>query len=129
MCQRLEPHLWNRQIVDEQFFRQVDRMFRGTGFRVITLKYGETLRAAFDQPGGKYVRAVRSSESFLASPHRQRDDGSTGSVRARSLKRWLDSVDNSMYSVLTYKGGAAFRAQLLQGAKVVLVFRVENAFD
>jgi len=44
------------------------------------------------------------------------------------LKRWLDSVDNSMYSVLTYKGGAAFRAQLLQGTQVVLVFRVEIAF-
>ena len=52
-------------MVDEQFFRQIDRMFRGPGFRVVTLKYGEMMRAAFELPGGPYVntraRFVHSS--------------------------------------------------------------------
>ena len=53
-------------MVDEQFFRQVDRMFRGTGFRVVTLKYGQLLRAVFEQPGGRYALDAREARAHAA---------------------------------------------------------------
>lgn len=78
---------YNRQsldkIVSDQFFRNVDRMFRSNGFQVVVLKYGKKLLKAFDQPGGK------------------------------SLKYWFNDVDNETYAALSFKGGAAFREAIL----------------
>lgn len=77
---------YNRQsldnVVGDNSFRQIDRLFRSNGFRVLTVKYGKLLQAAFDRPGG------------------------------RSLRRWMNAIDNVRYSVLTFSGGKAFRAAL-----------------
>ncbi len=78
---------YNRQSLDgtvnEKLFRIIGRFFRAVGWNVITLKYGRTLFEAFKQPGGA------------------------------SLKRWFNQCPNDLYCVLTYKGGAAWREQIL----------------
>lgn len=47
---------YNRQsldgVVSDHLFRLIDRVFRTTGWRVLTLKYGKLMRAAFAEPGG-----------------------------------------------------------------------------
>ncbi len=77
---------YNRQSLDgtvnERLFRIIGRFFRAVGWNVITLKYGKTLFEAFKQSGGG------------------------------SLKRWFNQCPNDLYCVLTYKGGAAWRAQI-----------------
>jgi pyruvate dehydrogenase E1 component len=77
---------YNRQsldaVVSDRLFTRFDDIFRTTGFEVVTLKYGRRLEAAFEQPGGDVLR------------------------------RWIDDCPNSVYSALTYKGGAAWREQL-----------------
>jgi pyruvate dehydrogenase E1 component len=60
----------------------MDDIFSTTGFRVVTLKYGTRLTAAFARPDGK------------------------------ELQRWIDDCPNTRYAALTYKGGAAWRREL-----------------
>ncbi len=77
---------YNRQsldgVVSDRLFRWIDRTFRGTGWTVVTLKYGKRMMAAFAKPGGK------------------------------ALKRWINDCANDVYSALTFQGGKSWRAQL-----------------
>jgi len=78
---------YNRQSLDhttaDRMFRRFDDIFETCGWRVLTLKHGALQRAAFKRPGGK------------------------------TLEEWIDSCPNADYAVLTYQGGAAWRARLL----------------
>jgi pyruvate dehydrogenase E1 component len=78
---------YNRQsldsVVSDQLFQAIERAFEGTGWRVVTLKYGKLLEAAFQRPGGD------------------------------ALRRWIDDCPNTLYSALTYKAGAAWREHIL----------------
>ncbi len=77
---------YNRQsldaVVTDRLFGRIDEMFSNLGWQVVTLKYGERLRAAFEQPGGG------------------------------ALRQWIDDCPNSLYSALVFQGGAAWRRQL-----------------
>ncbi len=77
---------YNRQSLDavitDRLFGRIDQMFANLGWRVITLKYGKRLQAAFAEPGGAHLRT------------------------------WIDDCPNSLYSALVYQGGAAWRRQL-----------------
>ena len=77
---------YNRQSLDsttaDRMFRRFDDIFETMGWRVITLKYGKLQRAAFTRPGGK------------------------------SLEDWIENCPNAEFAVLTYQGGAAWRARL-----------------
>ena len=79
---------YNRQSLDavmvERFSDRLETVFRNLDWRVEVLKYGRLLTAAFERPGGDALRA------------------------------WIDAADNSRYSALAYKGGAAWRAELLR---------------
>src|SRR5262249_40233539 len=57
-------------------------VFRGMDWRVVALKYGRLLEAAFARRGGD------------------------------ALRDWIDACPNTRYSALAYKGGAAWREQL-----------------
>ena len=52
---------YNRQsldaVVTDRLFGRIDELFRTMGWRVVTLKYGERLEAAFKRPGGDALRA------------------------------------------------------------------------
>jgi pyruvate dehydrogenase E1 component len=78
---------YNRQSLDcttaDRMFRRFDDIFETCGWRVITLKHGKLQRAAFRRPGGK------------------------------SLEDWIENCPNAEFAVLTYQGGAAWRARLL----------------
>ncbi len=78
---------YNRQsldaVVSDRLFGQIDRIFGAMGWEVVTLKYGKLLEAAFAKTGGD------------------------------ALRDWIDACPNSLYSALTYQGGAAWRRQLL----------------
>ncbi|MBL8805868.1 MAG: transketolase [Rhodospirillales bacterium] len=77
---------YNRQSLDstvsDHLFQRIVGTFESIGWRVIVLKYGKLLEAAFARPGGE------------------------------ALRRWIDDCPNSLYSALTYKGGAAWREYL-----------------
>jgi pyruvate dehydrogenase E1 component len=77
---------YNRQSLDnttaDRMFRRFDDIFETCGWRVLTLKYGKLQREAFRKPGGK------------------------------SLEHWIDNCSNADYAVLTFQGGAAWRARL-----------------
>jgi len=77
---------YNRQsldsVVTDRLFGQIDKLFDTMGWRVVTLKYGKKLQAAFEKPGGKV------------------------------LKQWIDDCPNSLYSALVFKGGEAWREHL-----------------
>ncbi len=79
---------YNRQsldaVVSDRLFGRIDGLFSAMGWDVITLKYGRKLQAAFAEPGGD------------------------------ALRDWIDDCPNSLYSALVYKGGAAWRAQVLR---------------
>ncbi len=79
---------YNRQsldaVVQDKLFGRINELFESMGWRVETLKYGRRLNAAFEQPGGG------------------------------ALRQWIDDCPNSLYSALTFKGGAAWRAHLLE---------------
>jgi pyruvate dehydrogenase E1 component len=81
---------YNRQSLDattaERMFRRFDEIFASCGWRVVTLKYGKALEAAFAEPGGD------------------------------ALKRWIDECGNADYAALTYLGGGAWRERLLKEA-------------
>jgi pyruvate dehydrogenase E1 component len=77
---------YNRQsldrVVPERLFRKIEDFFSAVGWRVVTLKYGKLLQAAFARPGGD------------------------------ALRQWIDDCPNDLYSALTFKGGAAWREHL-----------------
>ncbi len=79
---------YNRQsldsVVTDRLFGQIDKLFDTMGWRVVTVKYGKRLEAAFTRPGGA------------------------------ALRQWIDDCPNSLYSALVYKGGAAWREHLLR---------------
>ncbi len=78
---------YNRQSLDavitDRLFGRIDEMFSNLGWRVVTLKYGERLQAAFEEPGGG------------------------------ALRQWIDDCPNSLFSALVFQGGKAWRRQLL----------------
>ncbi len=95
---------YNRQSLDatsaDRMFHRFDEIFAACGWRVVTLRYGKALEAAFREKGGK------------------------------ALKAWLDTVSNADYSALTYLGGAAWRERLLKeapAAKPILDARDDEA--
>ncbi len=79
---------YNRQsldaIVADRFFNRLDTVFKTMEWRVITLKYGMRLQAAFERRGGDALRV------------------------------WIDDCPNPVYSALTYQGGAAWRTRLVR---------------
>ena len=78
---------YNRQSLDavitDRSFGRIDQLFANMGWQVITLKYGRRLQRAFEQSGGG------------------------------ALRNWIDDCPNSLFSALTFQGGAAWRRQLL----------------
>ena len=77
---------YNRQsldaVVSDRLFGRIDAMFEMMGWRVVTLKYGRLLEAAFARPDGHHLR------------------------------EWIDACPNSLYSALVYKGGEGWRDHL-----------------
>ena len=95
---------YNRQSLDattaERMFSRFDEIFASCGWRVVTLKYGKAMEAAFAEPGGE------------------------------ALKHWIDECGNADYAALTYLGGAAWRERLEKEApeaKPVLDARDDDA--
>jgi pyruvate dehydrogenase E1 component len=78
---------YNRQsldsVVPDRLFGRIDGLFRDMGWNCITIKHGRKQLAAFALPGGDKLRA------------------------------WIDDCPNSLYSALTFQGGAAWRQTLL----------------
>lgn len=78
---------YNRQSLDGVVTEGLNARFRdifvACGWDVIELKYGSLMQSAFEQPGGT------------------------------QLRDWIDHCDNGLYSALTFKGGAAWREQLV----------------
>jgi pyruvate dehydrogenase E1 component len=78
---------YNRQsldsVVQDRLFGRIEGLFRDMGWNVVTLKYGRKLEAAFAREDGDHLR------------------------------RWIDDCPNSLYSALTFQGGAAWRNALL----------------
>src|SRR5215472_10958707 len=77
---------YNRQsldaVVSDRLFGRIDAMFEMMGWRVVTLKYGRLLEAAFARADGHHLR------------------------------EWIDACPNSLYSALVYKGGEGWREHL-----------------
>src|SRR3984893_5042271 len=77
---------YNRQsldaVVSDRLFGRIDALFEMFGWRVVTLKYGRLLEAAFARPDGT------------------------------QLRDWIDACPNSLYSALVYKGGEGWREHL-----------------
>jgi pyruvate dehydrogenase E1 component len=77
---------YNRQsldaVVSDRLFSRIDALFATMGWRVVTLKYGKKLEAAFARPDGEALRA------------------------------WIDACPNSLYSALVFKGGEGWRKHL-----------------
>ncbi len=78
---------YNRQSLDsvipDRLFGRIEGLFRDMGWNVVTMKYGRKLEAAFARDGGE------------------------------ALRRWIDDCPNSLYSALTFQGGAAWRQAVL----------------
>ena len=78
---------YNRQSLDaittDRMFGRFADLFGTAGWQVVTIKYGRRQQAAFAEPGGE------------------------------ALREWIDECPNSLYSALTFKGGAAWREHLL----------------
>src|SRR5438045_1248569 len=77
---------YNRQsldaVVSDRLFGRIDAMFEMFGWRVVTLKYGRLLQAAFARPDGEHLR------------------------------EWIDDCPNSLYSAIVYRGGEGGRDPL-----------------
>jgi pyruvate dehydrogenase E1 component len=77
---------YNRQsldaVVSDRLFNRIDALFSTMGWRVVTLKYGKKLEAAFAGPDGE------------------------------ALRDWIDACPNSLYSALVFKGGEGWRKHL-----------------
>ena len=67
----------------DRLFGRIEGLFRDMGWNVVTIKYGRKLEAAFAREGGEALRA------------------------------WIDDCPNSLYSALTFQGGASWRQALL----------------
>ena len=78
---------YNRQsldsVVPDRLFGRIEGLFRDMGWNVVSIKYGRRLEAAFARDGGE------------------------------DLRRWIDDCPNSLYSALTFQGGAAWRVAVL----------------
>lgn len=78
---------YNRQsldgVVHEGLWVRIEAIFKAFGWRVEVLRFGALQRAAFAEPGGE------------------------------RLRQWIEACPNSLYSALTYMGGAAWRKRLL----------------
>ena len=78
---------YNRQsldsVVPDRLFGRIEGLFRDMGWNCVTIKYGRKLEAAFTREGGS------------------------------DLRDWIDDCPNSLYSALTFQGGAAWRQTLL----------------
>ncbi|HEX7970136.1 MAG TPA: 1-deoxy-D-xylulose-5-phosphate synthase N-terminal domain-containing protein [Stellaceae bacterium] len=77
---------YNRQsldaVVSDRLFSRIDSLFNAMGWRVVALKYGKRLEAAFAGPDGG------------------------------ALREWIDACPNSLYSALVFKGGEGWRKHL-----------------
>ena len=77
---------YNRQsldsVVSDQLFMKVAGLFENLGWKVVLIKYGKLLQAAFQQPGGP------------------------------ALQRWIDDCPNDVYSALVFQGAKGWRQQL-----------------
>src|SRR5712672_3908415 len=77
---------YNRQsldaVVSDRLFGRIDALFEMFGWRVVTLKYGRLLQAAFARPDGEHLR------------------------------EWIDDCPNSLYSAIVYRGGEGWRDHL-----------------
>ena len=78
---------YNRQsldgVVNEGLWERIQDIFKAFGWRVVILRHGVLQQAAFKEPGGD------------------------------KLREWIQNCPNQLYSALTYKGGDAWRARLL----------------
>ncbi len=78
---------YNRQSLDgiahEDLGNRIRDMFESFGWNVVSLKYGKMQEAAFREPGGD------------------------------ALRDWIDRCPNTLYSSLSYRGGSAWREQIL----------------
>ena len=78
---------YNRQSLDavvrEGLWERYEHLFRNFGWDVVILKHGRLQQAAFREPGGETLRA------------------------------WIDTCPNQLYSALVFQGGAAWRKRLL----------------
>lgn len=97
---------YNRQSLDgvvrEGLSDRIEAIFGAFGWDVVSLKYGALQRAAFAEPGGE------------------------------ALRDWIDACPNQLYSALTWQGGAAWRARLMddlgdQGPVSALIGRRSDA--
>ena len=97
---------YNRQSLDgvvrEGLSTRIGGIFSTFGWDVVVLKYGALQRAAFAEPGGT------------------------------ALRDWIDACPNSLYSALTFQGGAAWRKRLMdeigdQGPVAALLNRRDDA--
>ncbi|MEM1306147.1 MAG: transketolase, partial [Pseudomonadota bacterium] len=97
---------YNRQSLDgvvrEGLWQRIENIFQAFGWDIVVLRHGALQRAAFEEPGG-----------------------------AR-LQEWIEACPNQLYSALTYQGGAAWRARLLdeigdQGDVTALIDRRTDA--
>ncbi|MEL6665892.1 MAG: transketolase [Pseudomonadota bacterium] len=78
---------YNRQSLDgvvrEGLWEKIEAIFKAFGWRTVILRHGVLQRAAFEEPGGE------------------------------ALKAWIQACPNDDYSALTYQGGKAWRARLM----------------
>lgn len=79
---------YNRQsldgVVHDYLFQRIADFFSSVGWKVVEIKYGKLLEAAFTKPGGK------------------------------ELQDWIDNCPNQLYAALTFQGGAAWRTRLTE---------------
>src|SRR6186997_342327 len=77
---------YNRQSLDavirEGLWQRYEQLFKNFGWDVAIVKYGSLQEAAFKEPGGE------------------------------TLRGWIDSCPNQLYSALVFAGGAAWRKRL-----------------
>ena len=77
---------YNRQsldgVVSDALFHRIEGFFRAVDWKVVPLKFGKKLEGLRHRPGGDV------------------------------LLDWIDRCPNQLYSALTFKGGAAWRARL-----------------
>lgn len=79
---------YNRQsldgVVHDYLFQRIADFFSSVGWKVVEIKYGKLLEAAFAKPGGE------------------------------ELQDWIDNCPNQLYAALTFQGGPAWRAHLTE---------------
>jgi pyruvate dehydrogenase E1 component len=78
---------YNRQSLDaiirEGLWQKFEQMFENFGWDVVILRHGKLQEAAFQEPGGD------------------------------KLRDWIEQCSNQLFSVLTFKGGSAWRQAIL----------------